>query len=116
MLTAELKDVARICHEVNRAYCLALGDVSQEPWEEAPEWQRHSAVDGVALHLKQPWITPEQSHDNWMRLKVSQGWTYGPLKDEVLKQHPCMVSYDQLPDNQKVKDYLFAAVVGCFAL
>src|SRR5438105_262770 len=33
---------ARAAHEVNRAYCLALGDASQVAWEDAPEWQRSS--------------------------------------------------------------------------
>lgn len=38
---------ARAAHEVNRAYCIALGDTSQPSWDEAPEWQRESAKKGV---------------------------------------------------------------------
>lgn len=34
--------IARVCHEVNRAYCQALGDNSQPTWEEAPQWQRQN--------------------------------------------------------------------------
>jgi hypothetical protein len=30
-------DIAKVCHETNRAYCETLGDNSQPPWEEAPE-------------------------------------------------------------------------------
>ena len=36
-------DVAEACarasHEANRAYCLAIGDASLAPWEQAPDWQ-----------------------------------------------------------------------------
>jgi len=39
---------ARAAHEANRAYCLAIGDVSQTSWDDAPEWQRSSARNGVA--------------------------------------------------------------------
>ncbi len=103
--------IARVCHEVNRAYCAAIGDASQVSWEEAEQWQRDSAVMGVEAVLANPGGTPEDSHKGWLAHKEAEGWTYGPTKDPVKKEHPCMVSYDQLPLEQRVKDYLFIAVV-----
>ena len=44
-------EVARVAHEVNRAYCAALGDVSQLQWDEAPEWQKKSAITGVKFNI-----------------------------------------------------------------
>ena len=44
------EDIAKVAHEVNRAYCEALGDTSQLSWEDAPEWQKASARAGVDLH------------------------------------------------------------------
>ncbi len=32
--------IAKTCHEVNRAYCIGTGDLSQLPWDQAPEWQK----------------------------------------------------------------------------
>lgn len=29
--------IAQVCHEVNRAYCQALGDDSQPAWDDAPD-------------------------------------------------------------------------------
>lgn len=107
---SEIDTIARVCHEVNRAYCQALGDNSQPAWEDAPEWQRSSARMGVDLHLMGD-FGPEASHIAWMKLKAEEGWTYGPVKDPDLKQHPCMVRFDQLPREQQAKDYLFRAVV-----
>src|SRR5690606_16998081 len=81
--------IARVAHEVNRAYCQSIGDFTQPRWEDAPEWQTNSAIQGVAFHLRNPGVTPEQSHENWMEQKRAEGWTYGPEKDPEKKEHPC---------------------------
>jgi len=105
------EDIARIAHEVNRAYCQSIGDNSQPSWEDAPEWQRDSAVNGVQFHLDNPGVSPEESHENWLAEKFKDGWGQGDVKDPELKLHPCMCPYDELPQEQRSKDYLFSAVV-----
>ncbi len=107
--------IARACHEVNRAYCASLGDHSQLAWEDAPEWQRRSAVVGVEFTLANPDAKPSDSHESWLREKVADGWKYGPVKDPEAKEHPCFVPYDQLPAEQRTKDYLFQAIVRVLA-
>lgn len=104
-------DIARVAHEVNRAYCASIGDNSQLPWDEAPDWQKESAVKGIEMHLANPDTTPEQSHEAWMAHKAAEGWVYGEVKDPEAKTHPAMLPYDQLPTEQRTKDYLFKAVV-----
>ena len=104
------EQIARVAHEVNRAYCQALGDNSHHCWEEAPPWQRESAINGVRLHLGAV-LGPEASHEAWMREKVETGWKYGPVKDADLKEHPCIVPFSDLPKEQQAKDYIFRAVV-----
>lgn len=108
-------EIARVCHEVNRAYCQSLGDHSQPAWEDAPEWQKESALTGVNLHIDNPNAGVEDSHQSWFAQKVADGWTYGPVKDAEKKEHPCMVPYDQLPQYQQAKDYIFRAVVHALA-
>jgi hypothetical protein len=103
--------IARMAHEVNRAYCAALGDHSQVPWEEAPLWQKDSAIAGVKAqwYVREP--NPALSHEGWLAHKIADGWTYGPVKDAERKTHPCMVPYAELPPEQRAKDVLFVAVV-----
>lgn len=103
--------IARVAHEINRAYCASLGDTSQPAWDDAPEWQQKSAIAGVEMHLANPDATPEQSHESWLAQKLADGWTYGEVKDAENKQHPCCRPYDELPPEQKSKDYLFRSVV-----
>lgn len=104
---------ARAAYEVNRIYCLTIGDASFTPWEEAPEWQRASVINGVPGALAGN--TPEQSHEGWTREKLENGWTYGPVKDPEKREHPCLVPYDQLPPSQRAKDALYLATVRAVA-
>jgi hypothetical protein len=106
-----IEQVAKMCHEVNKAYCEAIGDHSQVSWNEAPEWQQGSAINGVIFHLNNPDAKPEDSHNNWWKEKIADGWKYGPVKDAEKKEHPCMVPYNELPLEIRVKDYLFIAMV-----
>jgi hypothetical protein len=105
--------IASVCHAVNRAYCAATGDPSQPTWQDAPEWQKASAVAGVRAHLAKPGgISPAESHASWLAMKTAEGWAWGETKDVERKLHPCFLPYDQLPAEQRVKDHLFAAVVA----
>lgn len=108
---SNIEAAAKVAHEVNRAYCEFSCDLSQKPWEEAPQWQRDSAIAGVKFHLNNLDAGPEASHESWMAQKEADGWTYGDVKDEDAKTHPCMIPFDDLPPEQAVKDWLFRAVV-----
>ena len=106
---------AHAAHEANRAYCIAIGDMSQPAWDSAPSWQVDSALVGVRGVLIEK-NTPEESHESWVDKKISDGWIYGPVKDPDHKEHPCLVAYDKLPAEQKRKDEIFVEVVWAVAL
>ena len=46
----------------------------------------------------------ENVHDVWAKTRMDQGWTYGPVRNDAEKTHPCLVPYDQLPEEEKVYD------------
>ena len=102
---------AKAAHEVNRVYCLSLGDTSQPTWENAPTWMTLSVCHGVEAIVQNPNQTPSASHDNWLAEKQAAGWKCGPVKDPDKKEHPCIVPYDDLPVDQRMKDTIFLAVV-----
>lgn len=43
-------------------------------------------------------------HDVWAKTRIEQGWTYGLERNDAEKKHPCLVPYDQLPEEEKVYD------------
>jgi len=108
--------IAKMAHEIVRAYCQAIGDMSQPAWEDAPEWQKAGIRKGVEMHLANPHITPQESHIAWLEHKKNEGWKWGPVKSESLKEHPCCLPYESLPEAQKAKDHIFKAVVAQLTL
>ena len=116
LVTSEdVERIASVCHAANRAYCQAHGDFSQPEWENAPDWQKDSAREGVRLQLEHPETTPEMHHKSWSEAKTRDGWKFGPVKDSEKKEHPCLVPYEHLPFFQQVKDHLFAGIVRAMA-
>ena len=112
MTSLQIDTIARACHEANRAWCLAHGDTSQLPYDEAEEWQRESARSGVAIAAGG--ATPEEQHEAWARDKRASGWVYGDVKDSAAKTHPCLVPYGDLSSEQRCKDAIYIAVVRAF--
>lgn len=43
-------------------------------------------------------------HEVWAETRISQGWTYGEQRNDELKTHPCLVSYEELPEDEKEYD------------
>ncbi len=105
-------EIAHCVHEANRALQIEQADPTipvSARWEDLDQETKDSAVDGV--HAVQAGATPEQSHENWSQFKIAHGWTRGPVKDEVKKEHPLLVPYADLPESQQIKDSLFGAIV-----
>ena len=43
-------------------------------------------------------------HEVWAKTRISQGWTYGEQRNDELKTHPCLVPYEELPEEEKEYD------------
>lgn len=105
-----VENTARLCHEANRVLQLSAVDPEPSPpWDQASEWQKESSREGVRKALQGE--TPEQLHESWLEFKLRDGWVYGDIKDEHKKTHPCMVRYEDLPEDQQIKDEMFHTIV-----
>lgn len=40
-------------------------------------------------------------HETWAMGRIKEGWTYGPQRNDTLKQHPCLVDYNELSESEK---------------
>lgn len=50
----------------------------------------------------------ENVHENWSAGRMSEGWTYGPTRNDKEKTTPCLVPYSELTDSEKEYDRVTA--------
>lgn len=43
-------------------------------------------------------------HEIWAASRVKEGWRYGKERNDTLKTHPCLVPYEELPEEEKDYD------------
>ncbi len=53
-------------------------------------------------------LLAKNAHENWSIQRISDGWTFGPQRNDTLKQNPCLVPYEDLPDSEKEYDRIMA--------
>ena len=43
-------------------------------------------------------------HEVWAQSRIEQGWSYGKERSDALRQHPCLIPYEELPELEKAYD------------
>ncbi|XP_053366812.1 ryanodine receptor 2 [Clarias gariepinus] len=43
----------------------------------------------------------ENIHELWVMNKIELGWTYGVVRDDNKRQHPCLVEFSKLPEQER---------------
>uniref|UniRef100_A0A4X2MA66 Ryanodine receptor 1 n=1 Tax=Vombatus ursinus TaxID=29139 RepID=A0A4X2MA66_VOMUR len=43
----------------------------------------------------------ENIHELWALTRIEQGWTYGPVRDDNKRLHPCLVNFHNLPEPER---------------
>lgn len=46
----------------------------------------------------------KNTHEVWSENRIKDGWTYGESRDDKLRTHPCLIPYDELPEEEKEYD------------
>ena len=118
---------------VKRSQKVPADDPSLVPWEELSDYTKEKnrrQADHIPVMLKAAgyriaplhnWDADEYrfseedlsimapiEHERWCQEKLSEGWKYGPEKDENQKTNPDLVKWDDLPppEREKNKKYI----------
>lgn len=67
-----------------------------------PEDTSHVQLPQEILHSAE--LLAKNTHENWSAQRMADGWTYGPVRNDALKQHPGLVPYESLPESEKEYD------------
>lgn len=109
------EEVAEIVHAAQCALQNVQGDpVPSPPWVAVSAHIRESCIQGV--RRVRSGVTEEQHHEEWRRFKETAGWRYGAEKNPLLKTHPDMVPYMELPEYKKDKARLFLMIVAALTI
>jgi class 3 adenylate cyclase/tetratricopeptide (TPR) repeat protein len=49
-------------------------------------------------------LLARNAHENWARLRMADGWRYGPARDDVRKEHPGLIPFEHLPESEREFD------------
>ncbi len=55
-------------------------------------------------HLTLTELLAKNTHELWAQQRLADGWKYGEKRDDVKKEHPCLVPYEDLPESEKEYD------------
>ena len=69
-----------------------------------PEPMDLSSVDLPESLIQLSERIAENVHEVWAKARTDEGWTYGGKRDDIHKKHPCLVPYDELPEEEKEYD------------
>lgn len=46
----------------------------------------------------------KNTHEVWAAGRIADGWTYGPVRDDAAKKHPCLIPYEELSEEERAYD------------
>jgi ryanodine receptor 2 len=60
------------------------------------------SLSGDILALSE--VLARNTHEVWSAGRIAAGWSYGKVRDDAKKHHPCLVPYEELPESEKEYD------------
>lgn len=49
-------------------------------------------------------LIAKNAHEVWALNRMNEGWTYGPVRNDALKQHPDLIPYEDLTEGEREYD------------
>ena len=49
-------------------------------------------------------LLARNTHEVWAQSRVEQGWVFGEKRDDVRRETPCLVEYEELSEEEKDYD------------
>jgi class 3 adenylate cyclase/tetratricopeptide (TPR) repeat protein len=62
-------------------------------------------------YLKLTELIAKNTHETWAQQRIVEGWKYGSQRNDIRKEHPGLVPYEQLPESEKQYDRIISLEV-----
>jgi len=96
------EDLARICHEAHVALRIGLNDSATDVHFDALPQERKDLVTGEVRLIREG-KSPAEVHQAWVDWMRERGWTLAPARNTLIRTHPNLIPYAQLPPGEKAK-------------
>lgn len=67
-----------------------------------------SKVELEDLLLELTELLAKHAHDLWAQQRIQDGWRWGAERCDVTRTHPCLIPYEDLPEEEKAYDRTLA--------
>ncbi|MFA5154602.1 MAG: hypothetical protein WC554_18805 [Clostridia bacterium] len=108
--------IAALCSQIINAVRLVNGEDDLEIFDLLTEEEQKARARNVEIVINDPNMSQEAQHVEWLKCMHSLGWKWGEITDRKNKIHNCLVSYEDLPFLQKLKDHLFIQTVKFYKM
>ncbi|XP_070577063.1 ryanodine receptor 2-like isoform X7 [Ptychodera flava] len=104
--------------ELHIQQCFNFGNFKESLFAGPSAWREHTTfipkpvdtssvsiphyIEGVRDKLA------ENIHELWCMNKIEAGWTYGPVRDDAKKTHPCLCPFNSLTEEERTFDITMA--------
>lgn len=106
------EDIAEITYYANSVYRRSIGESERPDWSMLSDTTKAAIVKGVKFIItSEVEVSPPMNHMHWMNHKFNDGWVYGEIEDKDKKTHPCLLPYNTLPPEQRLKDEIYLTIV-----
>lgn len=76
--------------------------MNRDNYSPSPIDTSHVAISAEVEQLME--LLARNTHEVWAKGRMDAGWTYGEQRDDARKKHPCLVPYEDLPEEEKEYD------------
>ena len=113
MRKVTVPELAEALHTVTRLLGRTDGQTIST-WAELGNEDRLRSAMAINAIMRDSTRTAEELHNLWLQIKVSMGWKYGPVYNLGKLEHPCIISFDRLPTEEKLKDEIWLFLTELF--
>lgn len=104
--------IAIVAVSVIGSFRTSIGDESAiSEFDLLTQPQKENLLEGIDMLVADSDAGPDARHAALVAKLAEDGWVYGDALDEASKTHPLLLPFEELPEAERVKEYLLHAVV-----
>jgi len=103
--------IAKTCHAAHLAYSNTHGLKTQPAWKDVEKSHKDAMFSSIKNIMSGVLKSPEDSHKNFIKMKLDAGWIYGKEYSIENKTNPRLVKFEELNIHDVARGVIFHSIV-----